>query len=28
LRAHVQDVGWMGWVCGTDGAFVEVGTTG
>jgi len=28
LNAHVADIGWQGWVCGDDGAQVQVGTTG
>jgi uncharacterized protein YjdB len=28
LNAHVQNVGWQGWVCGENGGSAVVGTTG
>lgn len=27
-NAHVQNIGWQGWVCASNGAFATVGTTG
>ncbi|WP_222598193.1 hypothetical protein [Lentzea tibetensis] len=28
LNAHLQDIGWQGWVCGQNGGVATVGTTG
>lgn len=28
LNAHVQNIGWQGWVCGASGDVIGVGTTG